>query len=252
VPVLVDFWAPWCGPCRVLGPILEKLASQSGGRWILKKVNVDENQDLSAEYNVRGIPAVKLFSQGVQVSEFTGALPEIEIANWLKNNLPSENDEKAEQALLYLENDNPEKAIQLFEEVLTAEPNHIFSAFFLGKMLLFDNPERAFDLFSVSEKAPHYLDESDYFKLLAHLVRDKDKAEAFAEDPVKTIFIDAIHALSQQNFDLALEKFIDVIIRNKSYHDEAARKACVGVFYFLGPDHETTRKFRRKFDMALY
>lgn len=88
-PVLVDFWAEWCAPCRVLSPVLEKLARDSKGAWRLVKINSDRQPELSRRYGVRGIPAVKLFVDGDVHAEFVGALPEHEVKKWLSEHLPA-------------------------------------------------------------------------------------------------------------------------------------------------------------------
>jgi putative thioredoxin len=86
-PVVVDFWAPWCNPCQMLGPVLEKLEKQYRGKFKLVKLNVDDNHAKAEEYSIRGIPAVKMFKDGKVVAEFVGAMPEVRIRSWLDQNL---------------------------------------------------------------------------------------------------------------------------------------------------------------------
>jgi len=86
-PVVVDFWAPWCGPCKMLGPVLDKMAKESEGAWRLVKINTDKHPQIAQRYGVRGIPAVKLFVDGELSDEFVGAMPESEVRKWLQPHL---------------------------------------------------------------------------------------------------------------------------------------------------------------------
>ena len=122
VPVVVDFWAEWCGPCRSLGPILEKLAGEADGSWVLAKVDVDANQRLAAAAGVQGIPAVRAFKDGKQVAEFVGALPEPQVREWLKQLGPSAVDVEFEAAQLLEADGDVAGALEGYRRVLAAEP----------------------------------------------------------------------------------------------------------------------------------
>jgi len=123
-PVVVDFWAEWCGPCRTLGPVLERLAAEANGEWVLAKVDVDANGSLAAAAQVQGIPAVRAFRDGRQVAEFTGALPEPQVREWLAGLGPGPADLAAAGAAEAVEAGDLQAAGDGFRRALELDPGH--------------------------------------------------------------------------------------------------------------------------------
>lgn len=141
VPVLVDFWAPWCGPCRTLGPVLESMADRAGGRWELVKINTEECQDLAAAFDITSIPAVKLFVDGQVVDGFVGALPEREISRFLEKALPSPHTAQLAEAERLLSEGSYSKATELLEPLVASDPANSRARVLLAQSLLSSAPE---------------------------------------------------------------------------------------------------------------
>ncbi|ARA94906.1 thioredoxin [Rhodothermaceae bacterium RA] len=252
-PVVVDFWAPWCGPCRMLGPVLERLAAEANGAWTLVKVNTDQHPEVSMQYGIRGIPAVKLFVDGEVVDEFTGALPEYAVRQWLEKALPSENKRRLEQAEAALEAGDPDTAEPLLRAVLAEEPTNPKAKVLLARILVFRDPDQAEALVDGADFAgPGYVQMAEAVKTLARLTRLQQHPDDLPDEPGRDTYRAALDALAERDFDTALARFIEVIQQHRYYDDDGARKACIALFTLLGPTHEITRKHRRTFDMSLY
>ena len=251
-PVLVDFWAPWCGPCRQLSPILESLAEEADD-WSLVKVNVDDNGAAAQQYGVRGIPAVKLFVDGEVEAEFTGVKPEHQIQNWLDENLPSEEKSRIEQAKGALTEGDHEEAEHLLWPVLEDNPDHDEAQILMARALAFKDPSRAQVLADEADVAdPDLRQTRESVRTISYLLERGEDPSSLPENGVKDTYLTAIEALDEQDLDTALEKFIDVVRTNRDYDDDGARKACIALFTLLGEQHPLTQEHRRTFDMALY
>ncbi len=256
VPVVVDFWASWCGPCKMLGPILEKLAGEAAGRWDLVKVNTEEHAAIAAEYSISSIPAVKLFRRGAVADEFVGFRPEKPLREWIGSHLDSavptdgaDAPNELEQAAEMIDDGRLAEARPLLERLLAANPKSHAARLLFAEVLLTDDPsESIHQLAKVPAEAnerPH----ADALCLIASAV--VRSTEDFAEDPVRKHLLDGLAALRRRDWDAALGAFVEVTERRSRYAGGLAGDTGKAIFRYLGIRHPIVDKYYRRFSSAL-
>jgi len=246
-PVVVDFWAPWCGPCRVLGPVIEELASKAAGEWELVKINTDEDQQTSAQYGIRGIPAVKMFFKGKVIAEFTGALPKHEIRRWLNQYLPSEE----KQQLMVIKDTftkGDPKALAQLETFVVDHPASDEGKLLLVRQILWSDASRAVELLGTIKDRNRYFEELKQIEILTGFMLKDFEDSA----PVVLRLKAAKQALQNGDKEEGMGLLIEAVVLDKKYLDELPRQVVVAFFQLEGQFSELTKKYRRKFDMALY
>ena len=261
-PVIVDFWAPWCGPCRLLGPALERVVGSFGAQAVLAKVNVDQNPDLAARFMIRGIPAVKVFRGGKEVGGFVGALPEPEILRQLRPFLPSDADRLVAEAEQAASQGKSGAADSGYREALKHDPSHPRANLRLAEAAIrAGDLARARELLARARPDPELAGDVEAAQAriwLAERCTDsglldacRQRLQRDPQDLQARLYLGCCLALSGE-YRAALDELLAVVRADRNFQEGAAKEAMLRIFAIAGPASDLTREYRRLLSRELY
>jgi len=254
IPVVVDFWAEWCRPCKVLGPLLEQLALEAEGSFRLAKVNVDENPNLAIRYSVRSIPTVKAFQDGGVVSELVGLQPEPRLRDFIQNLAPSQSSLALEKAFSLLDMEQPQSAEKVFRNVLDQSPQSTAAMLGLTKSLLMqgqiEEGRYLLDNFPASKE----YSAAELLRPLADaLEKERDENRELDEvEPIEASYRNALRLITHGNIPAALDGLLEVLRQDKRYREGEARQVFLALLELLGASNPLTRQYRNELASVLF
>jgi len=245
VPVVVDFWADWCGPCLMFAPVIEAAADRADGKWALVKVNTEAHQEIAERFRIQSLPTLKIFQNGEVVDEKLGALPEPELVKWIAQYAPSEDDNVIDDIRELVELQEYEKAGQLLKEA----PDQSETCFLKARVALALEPASVAALVKQIEIGDEFFDAAQYVGRLAEIGIAAEKApQGDTGDLLRT----GCTRIREGNFPEACENFLKVLETERDFQEGAAKEALKNIFLLLGPRHEVTTQYQRQFSSLLF
>jgi putative thioredoxin len=250
-PVLVDFFAQWCGPCQMLKPILEKLTQEYD--FVLAKVDIDQNPELANAYGIEGVPDVRVVSHGEISNGFVGMLPEAQIRELLAQlGLKSELELGLEEVREAIAASNPAQAKQQFDQLFQKYPEDrkliLEAAKFLLSLNQLESAQKM--LATIQEHEKEFFAEAQALKAMIQFQQESNNP--VIESELDQQFLDASKLTLEQNYEAALQGFLAIVGKNRKYKNDGARKAMVAIFDLLGDEHPLTKDYRKQLMLTLY